>query len=320
MNVLITGGAGFIGSTLAGRLLREGYRVSIVDNFNSAYDPALKRQNIRRLGPAGSVMVYEGDVRQPQFMRHVLRHEAVDVVVHLAGLAGVRPSLQNPTAYFDHNLNGTTVLLDAMRDTGVSRVVVASSSSVYGNRVQGPFLETDPADEPVSPYALSKRAVELVCSQYSRLYGLNAYCLRLFTVYGPRQRPDMAISRFLHQLYRGQPVRLFGDGHSQRDYTYVDDIVDGMVRAIRRVSGYEVINLGSAAPVSLLELVWLLRDITGRHSPIEWQADQPGDVPLTYADIDKARRLLGYAPATNLREGLTHMVEQLGKPTVLSLS
>ena len=310
MTILITGGAGFIGSTLTQRLLNEGHVVLVVDNFNNYYDPALKWQNVEAFRESPNFFLFEGDIRHQPFLQELFRNYAVDAVVHLAGLAGVRASLQNPTSYFDHNLTGTSVLLEAMRMAGIDRFVFASSSSVYGERRRdrGPFQESDRTDAPVSPYALSKRAAELLCYQHHHLYGLNVYCLRLFTVYGPRQRPDMAISRFIHQLFMEEKISLFGDGSSQRDYTYVDDIVAGIVRAAERVEGYELINLGSAAPISLRNLLSLLENITNQHALVEQLAAQPGDVPYTYASIDKARRLLDYSPRTDLREGLRQMV------------
>ena len=310
MTILLTGGAGFIGSTLTPCLLTQGHTVLIVDNFNDSYDPALKRQNMLALRRFSNWRLYEGDIRNQPLLDQIFRANAVDVVVHLAGLAGVRPSLLNPAAYYDHNLNGTSVLLDAMRTANVDRLVFASSSSVYGERTRGSFRETDRTDEPMSPYALSKRAAELLCHQHYRLYGLNAYCLRLFTVYGPRQRPDMAISRFIHQLHTDQPLTLYGDGRSQRDYTYVDDVVGGIVRAIERVDGFDYINLGGASPISLIGLVRLLEGLTNRRATIDWLPDQPGDVPYTHADIQKARHLLDYQPATDLITGLGEMVRQ----------
>ncbi|GAB3783977.1 GDP-mannose 4,6-dehydratase [Spirosoma horti] len=308
MTILITGGAGFIGHTLTNYLLNQGHTVLLVDNFNDSYDPAIKWQHIESLRHLPNWSLLQGDIRDKRFMRQVFRTYPIDSVIHLAGLAGVRASLQNPAAYFDHNVTGTGVLLDAMRNAGVNRLVFASSSSVYGVRAGGTFQETDSAEDSVSPYALSKRAAERLCQQHHRLYGLNVFCLRFFTVYGPQQRPDMAISRFIHQLHTGQPICLFGDGRSQRDYTYVDDIVMGIARSAERVNGFEIINLGGANPVTLLELIALLEQQTKRRVPLNWLTDQPGDVPYTHADIRKARQLLDYQPTTDLAEGLRRMV------------
>ncbi len=308
MTILLTGGAGFIGHTLTHQLLNQGHSVLLVDNFNHSYDPAVKWRHIESLRPRLHWQLYQGDIRDPAFLLAIFQQYTVDVVVHLAGLAGVRASLADPHAYFDHNLTGTAVLLDAMRSTGVKRLVFASSSSVYGVGAGGAFRETDPADESVSPYAQSKRAAEQLCYDHHQQHGLAVFCLRLFTVYGPQQRPDMAISRFIRQLHTGQPISLFGNGESRRDYTYVDDVVSGIEQAIERVLGYEIINLGSARPVRLRELVSLLEHLTGRRVPIQWLAVQPGDVPYTHAAIDKARRLLNYQPATDLAEGLRRMV------------
>ncbi|MFD2936733.1 SDR family NAD(P)-dependent oxidoreductase [Spirosoma flavum] len=308
MTILITGGAGFIGHTLTRHLLALGHKVLLVDNFNNSYDPDVKWQHIQALEHLANWSLCQGDIRDKRFLQQIFRIHSIDGVIHLAGLAGVRASLQNPATYFDHNVNGTTVLLEAMRAANVKRLVFASSSSVYGVRSGGTFQETDSAEDSVSPYALSKRAAERLCQQYHHLYGLQVFCLRLFTVYGPQQRPDMAISRFIHQLHTGQPITLFGDGQSRRDYTYVDDIVAGISQAIERVNGYEIINLGSANPVILLELIALLEQLTKRRVPIEWLNTQPGDVPYTHAAIDKARQLLNYRPATDLKEGLRRMV------------
>ncbi len=308
MTILITGGAGFIGHTLTRQLLIQGHTLLLVDNFNHSYDPTVKWQHIQDLWHLPNWSLYQGDIRDSEFLNQIFRTHSVDGVIHLAGLAGVRPSLQDPAAYFDHNVNGTAVLLDAMRIAGVKRLVFASSSSVYGIRAGGTLRETDSAEGSVSPYASSKRAAEQLCLHHHHLHGLNVFCLRLFTVYGPQQRPDMAIARFIYQLYNNQTISLFGDGQSQRDYTYVDDIVAGISRAIERVKGYEIINLGSANPVTLLELIALLENQTKRRVPIEWLTEQPGDVPYTHAAIEKASWLLGYRPATDLKEGLRKMV------------
>ena len=308
MTILLTGGAGFIGSAVAKRLLAAGHTVLIADNFNPSYDPALKWQHIHALQGLPNWQLCEGDIRQPTFLDRLFGENGIDGVIHLAGLTGVRASLRDPTAYFDHNLNGTSVLLEAMRRAGVNRFVFASSSSVYGERTADPFSETDRTDKPVSPYALSKRAAELLCYQHHLLYGLSAYCLRLFTVYGPGQRPDMALSRFVDQLMTGQPLTLYGDGRSRRDYTYVGDVVTGIERAIECVDGYELINIGSANPISLADVVSLLEQLTGRRAVINRLARQEGDVGYTHANIHKARHLLGYQPATDIRTGLSQMI------------
>lgn len=308
MTILITGGAGFIGHTLTNHLLAQGHTVLLLDNFNHSYDPAVKWQHIQSLRHLPNWSLYQGDIRDSGLLQQIFHTHSVDCVVHLAGLAGVRASLQDPAAYFDHNVSGTAVLLDAMRTNDIKRMVFASSSSVYGVRSGGTLRESDSAEESVSPYAMSKRAAERLCQKHHRLYGLNVFCLRLFTVYGPQQRPDMAIARFIRQLYTGQPISLFGNGLSQRDYTYVDDVVAGISQAIERVNGFEIINLGSANPVTLLDLIALLEQLTKRRVPLEWLTDQPGDVPYTHAAIEKARQLLAYRPATDLTEGLRRMV------------
>ena len=308
MTILITGGAGFIGHTLTRHLLAQGHTLLLLDNFNRSYDPAIKWQHIQNLRHLPNWSLYQGDIRDSGLLQQIFYTHSVDCVVHLAGLAGVRASLQDPRAYFDHNVNGTAILLDAMRANNVRRLVFASSSSVYGVRSGGVLQETDCAEQSVSPYALSKRAAERLCQKHHNLYGLQVFCLRLFTVYGPQQRPDMAIARFIHQLYTSQPISLFGDGQSQRDYTYVDDVVSGITEAIDRVKGFEIINLGSAKPVTLLDLIAMLEQLTKRRVPLEWLTDQPGDVPYTHAAIAKARQLLDYRPNTDLQEGLRRMV------------
>ncbi|GAB3024430.1 NAD-dependent epimerase/dehydratase family protein [Spirosoma pulveris] len=320
MTILITGGAGFIGHTLTRHLLTLGHKVLLLDNFNASYDPAIKWQHIHSIRHLPGWSLYQGDIRDAGLLHQIFKAHRVDGVIHLAGLAGVRPSLQNPSAYMEHNVNGTAVLLDAMRLFNIKRFVFASSSSVYGSRSGGVFLETDSAENSVSPYALSKRAAERLCQHHHQLHGLQVFCLRLFTVYGPQQRPDMGISRFIHQLTSQQPITLFGDGLSRRDYTYVDDIVAGISRSIERVKGCEIINLGSAHPVTLLELIALLEQLTKRRVPINWLTDQPGDVPYTHASIEKARRLLDYQPATDLMEGLRTMVNQAQRTQVYAQS
>ncbi len=303
---LITGGAGFIGSHVAEALQRRGEEITVLDNFNDFYDPAIKRSNASQLGGA---RVVEGDIRDEDLVEGLFREGRFDNVVHLAAMAGVRPSLLDPLLYQDVNVRGTMVLLEAMRRAGIQRFVFASSSSVYGAREKVPFEESDDIHRPVSPYAATKRAGELICYTHHHLYGLPTTCLRFFTVYGPRQRPEMAIHAFTRAILEGRPIPFFGDGSSRRDYTFVDDIVDGVVRALDRCRGYEIYNLGESSTTSLSELVEMLGEVCGREPILDRQPSQPGDVPVTYADVGKARRELGYRPSTEVRQGLRLFLE-----------
>ena len=310
-NVLVTGGAGFIGSHLVARLLGEGrWRVVVVDDFNDFYDPALKRRNVSaHLGREGFAL-READIRDRAALDPVFRETKFDVIVHLAARAGVRPSLAEPVLYTETNVNGTVNLLELARAHGVGQFVFGSSSSVYGENEKVPFAEEDPVFKPISPYAATKAAGELLCHTYSHLFGLRAVCLRFFTVYGARQRPDLAIHKFARLISEGRPIPVFGDGTTRRDYTYVDDIIAGVRAAMEyEASGYEVINLGGSRTVSLSELIALLERELGQKAVIDRRPTQPGDVPRTYADVSKARRLLGYDPRTPIEEGIRRFVE-----------
>ena len=304
--VLLTGGAGFIGSHVGEQLLARGDEVCVLDNFNDFYDPAVKRRNAARLEAAGARVV-TGDIRDRALVAQLFG-AAPDVLVHLAAMAGVRPSLQDPVLYHDVNCTGTAVLLQAARDAGISRFVFGSSSSVYGGNEKVPFHEDDDVSGPVSPYAATKRANELSCHVFAHLYGMHIACLRFFTVYGPRQRPEMAIHKFVRLLERGEKLPLYGDGRSERDYTYVDDILDGVVKALDRSKGFRIYNLGESRTVSLKELVAAIGRATGREPGVEWQPAQPGDVPRTFADVSRARAELGYDPRVGLDEGLRRFV------------
>jgi UDP-glucuronate 4-epimerase len=308
MTILVTGGAGFIGSHLGERLLKEGQSVACVDNFNDFYDPARKRRNLATAQEHPGFTLHEVDVCDGEALRAAFAAARPDVVVHLAAWAGVRPSLRWPQRYVAVNVGGTTNVLECCREAGVTRLVFGSSSSVYGNTAAIPFREEDPAVQPISPYAATKRAGELLCHTYHHLYSLNVTCLRFFTVYGPRQRPDLAIHKFTRLIDTGQPMEMYGDGTSQRDYTYVDDLIDGVVRAIDRDLGYEIINLGEARTVALRELIALLENALGKKAIIKRFPPQPGDVERTYADVTKAERLLGYHPQTPIEEGLERFV------------
>lgn len=310
MHIFVTGGAGFIGSHTTEALLARGDRVTVLDVFGYGYDPAIKRANAARITGLGAKLV-EGDIRDRALIQRLWDADRPDVVVHLAARAGVRVSLEDPLSYTDININGTTILLDEMQKRGMDRLVFASSSSVYGARTGGAFKETDLVDVPVSPYAATKKAGELLCATWHTLYGMHATCLRFFTVYGPRQRPEMAIHLFARKILNGQEITVFGDGRSKRDYTFIDDIVAGVVAAIDRPLGYEVLNLGCGDPIYLNELVDGIGRATGNTPQILRIGDQPGDVPMTYADISKARRLLDYEPSTSIQQGLDKFVAWL---------
>jgi UDP-glucuronate 4-epimerase len=310
-NFLVTGGAGFIGSHLVDRLLASTVeRVTVVDDFNDFYDPSIKRDNIREHLKDPRYRIHELDIRDRAALEQVFNGENFDCVVHLAARAGVRPSLSEPQLYTETNINGTLNLLELARTNGVEQFVFGSSSSVYGINAKVPFSEDDPIRQPISPYAATKGAGELLCHTYSHLYGLRCVCLRFFTVYGPRQRPDLAIHKFAKLISRHQPIPVFGDGTTRRDYTYVDDIIDGVMAAINYDrSNYEVVNLGESRTVELNELISLLEKELDTHAIIDRQPPQPGDVPQTFADISRARALLGYQPKTQIEEGLRRFVE-----------
>jgi UDP-glucuronate 4-epimerase len=309
-SILITGGAGFIGSHLVDRLLAEGnWRITVVDDFNDFYDPAIKRANVHMRLSNPDYKLVEADIRQPAALAQVFDGEAFDCVVHLAARAGVRPSLKEPRLYVETNINGTLNLLELARARGVKQFVFGSSSSVYGMNAKVPFSEDDPIFNPISPYAATKAAGELICHSYAHLYDLRIVCLRFFTVYGARQRPDLAIHKFAKLISEGHPIPVFGDGTTRRDYTYIDDIIAGVRAAIEYdQSKYEVINLGESRTVELRELISLLEQALGRKAEIDRQPLQPGDVPQTFADIQKARTLLGYDPQTQIEEGILRFV------------
>lgn len=307
--VLITGAAGFIGSHLADRLLSRGDYVAGLDNFNEYYDPAIKRANIAAAGANAHYRLYEADILDEARLRDIFKEERPDVVVHLAARAGVRPSLQDPNLYHRVNVIGSQHILDACRDMGPRHLVFASSSSVYGGSTDVPFRESNPVMRPISPYAATKRMNELQSHVYSHIYGLQVTMLRFFTVYGPRQRPDMAIHAFTKLISEGRPVPMFGDGSTRRDYTYIDDILDGIERCVDRPFDYEIFNLGEHHTTSLREMIDLIAKHVGKPAKIEPKPLQPGDVEITYADIEHAREMLGYAPRFTMDEGVGRFVE-----------
>src|SRR5258707_5742541 len=311
-NILITGGAGFIGSHLVDRLLREGvWRITVVDDFNDFYDPSIKRENLSSLISNPDFRLVAADIRNQEALSQAFSETNFDCIVHLAARAGVRPSLKEPRLYVETNINGTLNLLELARAHGVKQFVFGSSSSVYGLNAKVPFSEDDPIFNPISPSAATKAAAELLCHSYAHLYDMRIVCLRFFTVYGARQRPDLAIHKFAKLISAGWPIPVFGDGTTRRDYTYIDDIVAGVRAAMDYdQSKYEVINLGESRTVELRELIGLLEQALGRQAEIDRQPLQPGDVPQTFADIAKARRLLGYDPRTRIENGIEKFVER----------
>ena len=307
--VLITGGAGFIGSHLSERLLKEGFRVVCLDNFDTFYDPKIKRENITPLTKHDNFLLIEGDIRDLEFLENIFIRERIDSVVHIAARAGVRPSIKDPLLYYDVNVRGTTNLLEMAKGYRIKKFIFASSSSVYGENKNIPFSEDDNVDYPISPYAATKKAGELICYTYHHLYNIPVVCLRFFTVYGPRQRPEMAIHKFTRLIYEGKAIPVYGDGTSKRDYTYIDDIIEGVAASLRKELSYEIINLGESKTVGLSELISLIEKNLKRKAIIEWLSPQPGDVPITYANIEKARRLLEYNPNIDIKEGVRRFSE-----------
>jgi UDP-glucuronate 4-epimerase len=308
MNILVTGGAGFIGSHLSERLLREGHSLTIVDDLNDFYSPDIKRANLADVCRAGPLAFHEGDICDEERMFAIGGERRIDAIIHLAARAGVRPSLEQPLLYERVNVRGTMVLLEMAHHYGIRKFVFASSSSIYGIANRVPFTESDFLNQPISPYAATKIAGEKICFTYSHLYDIRTVCLRFFTVYGPRQRPDLAIHKFADLIERGKPIPMFGDGTRGRDYTFYRDIVSGIVAALNYDCDFDVFNLGNSRPVDLNTLIRTLEDSLGKKATIERLPDQPGDVPITYADISKAQRLLGYAPQTSFQQGIDEFV------------
>jgi len=326
MKTLVTGAAGFIGSHLSERLLRDGWKVVGVDNFDDFYDPKIKRQNVSGCLKNKNFQLIEADIRDGNAMDKAVGN-GVEIIIHLAARAGVRPSIAQPMLYADVNINGTLVLLEAAKKHKVGKFIFGSSSSVYGNNKKVPFSEDDNVDFPISPYAATKKAGELICFMYHHLYGICVTCLRFFTVYGPRQRPDLAIHKFARLIEQGKPIPVYGDGSMMRDFTYIDDIIDGTVAAMNRLTshesratnheprttshGFTIYNLGNASPISVNDLVAKIENALGKKAVREYLPPEPGDVERTYADITKAARELGYNPKTTIEQGLAKFVEWL---------
>ena len=307
MRILVTGGAGFIGSHLVETLLVAGHNVAILDDFNDFYDPRVKRENVA--GVSRDVAIHQIDLRDSATLRNLFHRQKFDTIAHLAARAGVRPSIVHPELYYDTNVNGTLHLLEAARVTGVQRFIFASSSSVYGISNPVPFSENLHLSQTISPYAATKIAGEFLCSTYSHLYQMRIIALRYFTVYGPRQRPDLAIHHFTQRVHAGQPIDQFGDGTTRRDYTYIDDVIQGTMAALKYDGPlFDVFNLGESETIQLKDLIAAIEDALGKKAKINRLPEQPGDVPLTCADISKARKLLGYDPKTSFREGLPRFV------------
>lgn len=303
-SILVTGGAGFIGSHLVDRLLADGHRVTVIDNFNSFYDPAIKRANCAPHRDFKSYRLIEGDIRDADAVARCFDRQEITEVIHLAAMAGVRPSIADPVLYQQVNLVGSMNIFEACRRHGIKKLIFASSSSVYGNNDKVPFSETDFVDNPISPYAATKKAGELMAYTYHHLYGIKTACLRFFTVYGPRQRPEMAIHLFTDRIYRGEEILMFGEGGSRRDYTFVDDIISGILACRSYTYDFEVFNLGRSDTVALAALVEKIERVLGKKAAVRVKPNQPGDVRQTFADISKARAMLGFEPRTSIDDGL----------------
>lgn len=307
--ILVTGGAGFIGSHLAARLLKLGHIVICLDNFDPFYPESIKIKNIAPIRSNKNFILIQRDIRDKQHLENCFKGNRIDLVIHLAAKAGVRPSIDDPLGYYDVNVNGTLILLEVMRTQNVRRLIFASSSSVYGNSPNVPFSETDCVDSTISPYAASKKAGEQICYTYHHLYDFDVFCLRFFTVYGPRQRPDLAINKFTDNIINNAPITVFGDGTSSRDYTYIDDIIDGIIGAVERLKGYEIINLGESRVITLNKMISTLENSLNKTATRNQLPFQEGDVITTYANIQKARILLDYSPKWEFEDGIRKFIQ-----------
>lgn len=310
---LVTGAAGFIGSNLVDSLLKEGFKVIVVDNFCDFYDPNIKENNVKNNIDNDNYILYRIDIRDMKLLDEVFKSNKIDCVIHLAAMAGVRPSIENPILYQEVNCVGTQNILECMKKYEINNLVMASSSSVYGNCKEVPFKESFIVDYAISPYAATKKANEVMTHVYHSLNKMNVIMLRFFTVYGPRQRPDLAINKFTRLMLNNEEIPMYGDGSTSRDYTYIDDIVDGIKKSINYVENnnnvYEIINLGNSSPISLKEMINIIGEVVGVIPNIKQLPMQPGDVEKTYADISKAKNLLGYDPKTTFKEGIDNFVD-----------
>jgi len=306
--ILVTGGAGFIGSHLCEYLLKMNLRVVCVDNFNSFYDPEIKERNLSSVKNNKEFSLFRADIRNRDELADILKESKPELIIHLAAMPGVRPSIENPFLFFDVNVTGTLVVLETMRSLGINKMIFASSSSVYGNNSKVPFSESDPVENQISPYASSKRACELLCYTYHSLYKFDIFCLRFFTVYGPRQRPDLAIHKFTSRILENKPIQVFGDGNTSRDYTYISDIIQGIHNAVTRLKGFNIYNLGESRTISLSNMIGTLENALGMKAVKEFLPPQPGDVERTFADISKARNELDYNPVFDFKKGIEEFV------------
>ena len=310
---LITGGAGFIGSSLSERLIKEGNRVVAIDNFCDFYNPTIKENNVKELVKNSNFKLYRNDIRDREAVKMIFEENNIDIVMHLAAMAGVRPSIDNPIYYQEVNCVGTQNILEEMKLHNIKKLVMASSSSVYGNCKEVPFKENMIVDFAISPYAATKKANEVMTHVYHKLFDFNVIMLRFFTVFGPRQRPDLAINKFTRLMLNNEPIPMFGDGTTSRDYTYIDDIVDGIIRSCNYVENnndvYEILNLGNSSPVSLKEMINTIAEVLNKTPNIQELPMQPGDVERTFADISKAKKLIGYNPKTSFQEGIENFVK-----------
>lgn len=306
---MVTGCAGFIGSHVVDRLLDMGENVAGIDNFDLFYDPRIKMRNIEHNMDNEKFVFYRADIRERSEMEKIFKENKADTIIHLAARAGVRPSIQNPLLYEDVNIRGTLNLLELGKKGNIKKFVFGSSSSIYGVNEKIPFSEEDTVERIISPYAASKRACEIFCYNYHHLYGIPMVCLRFFTVYGPRQRPEMAIHKFTRSIDRGKEIEMYGNGTSRRDYTYISDIVDGIIAALDKKFDFEIINLGNSKVVELKHLIHLIEKNLGKKAKIKKLPDQPGDVPVTYANISRAKKLLGYKPSVSIEEGIERFVQ-----------
>ncbi len=309
MPILVTGGAGFIGSHLCEKLIKIGKRVICLDNFNNFYDPKIKEANIEEIKNHPKFTLIRGDILDSNLLKEIFSEYKFKKVVHLAAIAGVRPSLLSPKNYIDTDVKGTVNLLEVSRKYNINNFVFGSSSSVYGINKKLPFNEENHTDYQISPYAAAKKSAELYCQTYYHLYKIPTVVLRFFTVYGPRQRPDMAIRKFTELIINRKTIQIYGDGSSKRDYTYIDDIINGLLNSIQREFKFEIINLGNSKIIELTKLLVIISEELGIEPEIEFLPDQPGDVPITFADISKAKNLLNYTPRINIREGVKRFIE-----------